>query len=374
MWKKESPIPNKLKSLYEVLNESEPISKTTSSLIYKVKSRKDNEIYNLRVIDINSSFYGNNPDTAANLFMKELLYLCCVQPESINVQDFAMEAREASEDGKDRGLKIGYITKPAVFFENQKSDFKSIDLGKLLNDLLDDIEFMKSRLEIMDISNINLKSVSQFKSSAVQNKKKEYYLTGWLENISREPRYNPLHSQILTSEGPSKDFLGEIQDLGRLVLVLCGVEASDLVNIGTNSTLKLIINGLDNMYGQWKPLIEEMTEKDPAKRIKLSALREKLALLSAPRTKSIEIQVDLQQSGQIYQPKQEDPVVQIHLRNKYSNQTTKYELTRDCLIHDLIAASCNGHAEIWAENGTTPIPEATEVWKFAGQTLIVMPK
>lgn len=153
MVSKQSPtdlIPPKIKEEYY---NFKLIHRTSYYLLFDALCYKSNELYTVRVLDLESSLVNTNYDLAATYFVKELLRLCSIDAGSVIISAFEMnELRMAAVTQLSPPIKQASFLKQSKgaknYFESQN------DFQELIQNILSEIEFLTQDQKLTKISHI----------------------------------------------------------------------------------------------------------------------------------------------------------------------------------------------------------------------------
>lgn len=124
-------IPYKIKLIYRGFKI---VSQTAYYVILAATSLRDKKAYMIRVLDRNSSLYRQQPNETTSLFIQEMFHLGLRWGTAI-LEDFTYE------DGN-----IAFVTKPDCTIFDKDPNIFTLSLDKLLKDVLDDLSFLKQRM------------------------------------------------------------------------------------------------------------------------------------------------------------------------------------------------------------------------------------
>lgn len=168
-------IPPKIKLSY-----TDDIKLTSTTPLYHLFEGKSlyhpNTIHTIRVLNSNSQFVEDDFDSAASLFIKELLRLVSIQPNCVIVDSFEIFK------GKIAFATLPYASLSCQEIKSLKQTFNGIDnVSDMIANVLSDVEFLRKELRIENCSNIlTLQSIFKFEESDT------YFLGHWLNTILSE--------------------------------------------------------------------------------------------------------------------------------------------------------------------------------------------
>lgn len=230
--KPESLIPPRLNSTFSIpthnLNPDEIYSH------YQAKSKLDQRSYTIKILNIHSDFVKNHYDIAATLFIQELLRLNSLYPKEILIETFEISDK-----------RMGFACLPYNSLEKQQANQQgehdskhSIDIGKMIRDVANDMEFLWKDLKLREFDKIiSSKHIYQFEGGS------NFFLGNWVKAVqnkalekagSKIDNYYKFQPSVLTQETIKSAHLAEeIFALGMTVLEINGVNSQIIGNLRT---------------------------------------------------------------------------------------------------------------------------------------------
>jgi hypothetical protein len=290
------------------------ISETPLYHLYEGKSRRPPcSIHTIRTFDNNSKFAIQDYDTAASLFIKELLHLIAIESNCVLVNTF-----EISDGGK----KMAFASLPYTPLSSQiqqdqnlkitedkkrsKSEFNDIKcLKDIITDILFDVEFLSKELGIRDCSSIlRPHSIYRFNESGA------YFLGDWLTAVMSEVSPNQIVTTLSVLPSLPKIFK-EMHSLGLSILELNGIDPEKVKKLREMETKEdvmsdtflknLIVDEGLHISEELKNLLERMLDINLNFRPKFDEFKtHKSARRKIQPKNSDELEINLELSGHEY--------------------------------------------------------------------------
>ena len=275
MFKPESPIPPKFAFTYT--DPTLGLDSEEIFLHYQAKSKIDQKYYSMRILNIHSEFVKTHYDIAATLFIQELLRLNSLYPNAILIETF-----EISEK------KMGFACLPYKSLEKQQNSKVSFNIGKMISDVVNDIEFLWKNLKLRKFKNIITQTdVYQFEEGS------NFFLGNWVKVVSssasEKENIKEADSQfeisILSQENRtvnSRDLSEEIAALGVTVLELGGIKRQTIEHLRLipnddtliyESAIRCAISKLEHLPVLLKKSLEQMLSLDVQKLPRIEDLK-----------------------------------------------------------------------------------------------------
>ena len=238
---------------------------------YEVRSLKDNEIYRLRVLDLNKNTESDDRDNnKATIFDKEFIRFVQKYPGEVILADVE-RTQEFNVYIKKEGYSLQHKSLEGI---------KELDAEMMIKDILNDIYFLENKM--------NLGSFSLKLANICQSKESKRYYVDYREIHNDQAKVNEYGIPI--NQGP-KSANGELEhyiyQLG-LVLIELFQGNKELIDTYTKDsdeeiqklTCKKLLNGL-NCSEKMKNLIMRMIVKDPQNRIKLNQITKDIVMVES---------------------------------------------------------------------------------------------
>ena len=244
-------IPQKLKFNYSDFRE---VDSCNFYVTFEAKNRKDDQIYSIRVLDLDSDFVHQSYSFAASLFIKENLYLAARigDPSALMIEDFTMEDK-----------LLAFVYKPLVPFSTLVEQSK-VDVEKMLKDLLKEVDYLYERIEPTVEIRLDASSITVWKN--------KFMLTGWnglYGDIS------PINSNSLLPKG-QKHKAQSIFEVAKLAGKLYRGDEQELTDLKTMKAQRshgLLLNSIIESLTadeEMKELLKKLLSIDET--VRLSAL------------------------------------------------------------------------------------------------------
>ena len=236
-------FPSKLKSAYP---NYKLVSECSYYSIFQAESQTHGEIHTIRVLNLTSESTQKNYDAAATLFIQEALYIANHvnnRLESVIVESFEIDNK-----------KIAFVTKPYQSLSSLKqkqSTRLSLDLEKLLKDIIANVSFLHSSMKLGNLS-IDANNIYSFDDA------NSYFLGDWgvatpIQTITT-PRTSVETIGLSSEIRVPRTAAQEIHKLAFLALELSGLSIEDygeLLEIKDEfkyiNYLEVIANKLDKL-------------------------------------------------------------------------------------------------------------------------------
>ena len=254
-------LPPKIKQNYSLLEE---LPSSGHFKEYKVRSLKNHMLYNLRIISLKSTAPKDDKEnTPVTTFIKELVRFCMLQPSEIILEDI--------EEGN--GV-IAYVKKPSHSLKSEGKDAAALDIKKVINDVLTDVNFLQNRMQLGPIP-VKLANIFQSESNT-------YYIDYWratTESSKPQSTDSQIGSlKIGVSDLSSAKLEAQIYQLGLAMIQIKSEDptylerCSQIIDSKIHDTaFRGILSSLDYSKDT-KDLLREMVQRDPKNRIKLEQL------------------------------------------------------------------------------------------------------
>ena len=221
------------------------VSETEYCQTFDATSRRDNQKYTIRTLNITSEFYRENSNLATTLFIQELLHLCTKFSDGVVIESF-----EAHEDGK-LACAIRHCQSLQQLIDKDKlTAAKEIDCERLLKDVLLDINFLLTKTRISRTLSIELQSIYQMSGL------KGYFLSDWAKNL--EQISPEIATQTLADKMP--DGANEVYNLGLKVLEINGIPKETIEDVVAIRVNKLYNTGIEDLLAELSEQPESLKE------------------------------------------------------------------------------------------------------------------
>ena len=261
----QSPIPPNLKFAFSKLTLAQDSDEIF--LHYQGKSKVNQRMHSLRVLNIHSDFVKANYDTAVTLFIQELLRLTIPYPSSILIETFEVSNQT-----------MGFACCPFNSLETQLGNSREIDIPKLIEDITSDMEFLWRNLKLRKFGDIiSSKNIYSFEGGS------RFFLGNWVKTIQNGALVN--HEKLKTSDiiadslnansenqiANSQDLSEEIFALAATVLELSGTKRNSIEYLRGESpksyqdAVKKAISKNNHLSKPIKQTLEKMLSLDVRK-------------------------------------------------------------------------------------------------------------
>lgn len=222
--------------------------------VFEGKSVLSNEFHTIRALNTASNLFLQDTDKATTLFIQELLRQCATHPDSVLIDHF-----DFCEN------KIVYVTQKTLSLQQileKEHSLINVDVDKMLNDVLKDINFLLSTIKLSDVlKSIQLQDI--YRIGEPDNHR--YCLANWPQN--------PLRSDFEKELAPNGS--KEVYRLGIMTLKMMDQSLTDTLDMLTSiedtsfytEVADSIISGV-KLPGPTKALLRKMLIKDPTQRLK----------------------------------------------------------------------------------------------------------
>ena len=185
-------IPQKIRDEYTGFRLS---SETSYYKVYQAKSNLDGLVYSIRVLNVDSDTSKKDPDAAATLFLREIIYLCL---RLSKIEDIKLDHFVISEG------KIGFVLPQYFSIDQTLTEETRLNLNSLLQDIKADLHFLTSRLQLSK-QDIELKDIYKINE--------EYVLGDWSNSssVSKE------ESQKSSTDAKLNSLLKKLEQSGQTV-------------------------------------------------------------------------------------------------------------------------------------------------------------
>ena len=253
-------IPPRLKNNYEYLHEI-----TTHAYFreHKVRSRKDGEIYRLRMLDLKSETEiddrGNN---LATNFVKEYTRFCSNYPDEVD-----LESLEITEN------LIVYVKKEGCQLQDKTpKEIAGLNLKKLIEDVLNDIYFLEKKMGLGYFS-LGIENIYQSKKNGA------YYVDYRKISNRRSIVHKNIDFKNYNMSHKHEEFEDYIYQLGLEMILVNLSDEGAKVTVRSNSeinhsvlhdnSIEIFVRHLGYLE-ESENLLIEMTRRDPKQRIKIN--------------------------------------------------------------------------------------------------------
>ena len=277
---KKFSVPPKTGFLYENFNQT---AETASYRVFEAETQNTHERHSIRILDPTKDLVANNFDLAATLFIQELFHLHTRSPGSVLINTI-----EISTDRKQIACAIRHSGLPSFKEGPDLKDPKIV--GKLLNDLISDIEFLWRDLQIKNIA-----SILEPENIYYLKEKGDFFLSHW-DKIFEKNEAGPanLTSVVINPAETalnSRNLAAEIKALALTLLKAQKVDLSELEAIQALPNIKIttyntvmkntVAEGFSGLQ-KVQELIERMLSRDPQDLPKLEDFKIKEEKIQVP--------------------------------------------------------------------------------------------
>lgn len=248
------------------------VSQTSYYKTYEAKARVTGQRHSLRILDTTSQLFLKDRNLAFTLFMQEILRLCMrlARTDTIIIENFDIYG-----DVVIFAMKPYYPIEKDFITKTQTT--QTVDIEKMLKDILSDLNFLHTKL---NIGGINIDSKNIFHIEEINC----FFVGDW--SVAK-PVENPnllTNASMNTVEQEAwenKMFANEIYTLGLLILELCGVtipEFEDLLLVHSDEVYNFAVANLaKRMRGRGQSeaiqkLVPRMLQKNPSEQIAINEL------------------------------------------------------------------------------------------------------
>ena len=252
-----SSFPPKLQLSY---SNCKFINETECYRTFDAFSNAYNEKHTIRTLNLDSTFYREDPNRASTLFVQEFLRLCMIAPTATFIETFEIY-----------GNQIAYAIKHCETLQqlrDNKTNPIDINLEKLLTEVSSDISFLMSTLKLSNI-NIELQSINHIASADV------FFLSNWGKG---KPNVGESNGLVFDVEQVTSLGADEVFSLGMRTLEFHGISKPELKDLKSLSNIIMYNGALDGILSTLKlPFgmelkIKRMLTRDPLERMRLGEL------------------------------------------------------------------------------------------------------
>lgn len=235
--------------------------------IFNATSINDNQVYSIRALNNSSPIYQKNSELAATRFIQELFYLMKNQPDLVLIELFSIKKSQMMAVTK--GAYTTLANDPLI--QKKSTNGIVIDLKKMLTDVLLNLQFLKSGLNLKHTIEVGLEKILKVESSTSDTR---YYLGDWLEPMKEEG--NQEDSKLLELQKQS-DISKELAELARVTKRLWE-KGTKLTEKEAFSNSEADKSGLSKSFtaADLNQLLDEMANRDTSKRLQLDDIFQKL--------------------------------------------------------------------------------------------------
>ena len=207
----ESPLTPNMKLAYKDVKLA---SESEICLTFDAVSKFDGKTYSLKALNTHSEFYQQNPNIASTLFVQEMIRLCIAHPQAVLQKDFEIS-----------GKKIAYAmhhTTPIMKYTQKTNPLKYINLPQMICDVLADVKYLLSTLELSNTINSGLQDFYHIRGLD------KYYVGNWVRIIqAKDSKSNDFESVMADKQSEDR----EIYNLGLKVLEFSGLGSEDVSSL-----------------------------------------------------------------------------------------------------------------------------------------------
>lgn len=234
------------------------VSETNYYFVYEAISLVGGQRYNIWLLNTKSSFFSQNRDRASTLFIQEVLYLSSKNPQSVVIEHCEVSVN-----------KIAFVTKPTHNLSEKliEESSSSIDICKMLKDLITDLNFLYSHMKLHDLS------IRKEKIRFLEGQN-TFFISDWSQALSIQDTDEGNDLGVQNSETTAND----LYTLGLIALELKGIGAQVWNDLLETQEIIPYNSLLDNIIRRIEPdalqiLLRKLLQKDVNSPQKLRSLQ-----------------------------------------------------------------------------------------------------